>query len=278
MQGIVLSKNANLFTVESNGEIHKIHPSGKTKTSGIFVGDKVEFEESITKVLPRKNLLVRPPLANIDRLFIVISPSPKPDFILVDKLLIYCTLNDIFPVLVINKCDIAGEEFLNFITKNYKKIVKIIKISAKNGNIKEIEENIEGVCAMAGQSAVGKSSIINSIFKENLADTDTLSKRIERGKQTTRLVTLYKLRKGYLADTAGFSLLDLSYVTNLDYRELSAYYPDFLTARAKCKFRSCLHESGDCGVIRAVDENKISMLRYENYLRILEELKSARKY
>lgn len=278
MQGIVLSKNANLFTVESNGEIHKIHPSGKTKTSGIFVGDKVEFEESITKVLPRKNLLVRPPLANIDRLFIVISPSPKPDFILVDKLLIYCTLNDIFPVLVINKCDIAGEEFLNFITKNYKKIVKIIKISAKNGNIKEIEENIEGVCAMAGQSAVGKSSIINSIFKENLADTDTLSKRIERGKQTTRLVTLYKLRKGYLADTAGFSLLDLSYVINLDYRELSAYYPDFLTARAKCKFRSCLHESGDCGVIRAVDENKISMLRYENYLRILEELKSARKY
>lgn len=278
MQGIVLSKNANLFTVESNGEIHKIHPSGKTKTSGIFVGDKVEFEENITKVLPRKNLLIRPPLANIDRLFIVISPSPKPDFILVDKLLIYCTLNDIFPVLVINKCDIAGEEFLNFITKNYKKIVKIIKISAKNGNIKEIEENIEGVCAMAGQSAVGKSSIINSIFKENLADTDTLSKRIERGKQTTRLVTLYKLRKGYLADTAGFSLLDLSYVTNLDYRELSAYYPDFLTARAKCKFRSCLHESGNCGVIRAVDENKISMLRYENYLRILEELKSARKY
>ncbi len=278
MQGIVLSKNANLFTVESNGEIHKIHPSGKTKTSGIFVGDKVEFEENITKVLPRKNLLIRPPLANIDRLFIVISPSPKPDFILVDKLLIYCTLNDIFPVLVINKCDIAGEEFLSFITKNYKKIVKIIKISAKNGNIKEIEENIEGVCAMAGQSAVGKSSIINSIFKENLADTDTLSKRIERGKQTTRLVTLYKLRKGYLADTAGFSLLDLSYVTNLDYRELSAYYPDFLTARAKCKFRSCLHESGDCGVIRAVDENKISMLRYENYLRILEELKSARKY
>ena len=131
---------------------------------------------------------------------------------------------------------------------------------------------------MAGQSAVGKSSIINAIFQDELAKTNGLSKKIERGKQTTRLVSLYKLKGGYLADTAGFSMLDLSYISDLEPRELSSYYPDFLEARAKCKFRSCLHEGGECGVIEAVKKNKISLLRYENYLKILEELKNAKKY
>ena len=279
MQGIVLTKNANLFTIESEGEIYKINPSGKTKTSGVFVGDKVEFQDAITKVQPRKNLLIRPPLANLDRLFIVIAPKPKPDFILVDKVLIYCTLNDIEPILVVNKIDIADSEFLDIITNTYQKIVKIIKSSAKDQQIKEIEQNIKGICAMAGQSAVGKSSIINAIYNDELAATGNLSKKIERGKQTTRLVTLYKLSEGYLADTAGFSMLDLSYVSNLDYHELSAYYPDFLQARAECKYRSCLHEGGnDCGVIKAVGRGEITELRYYNYLKILEELKNAKKY
>ncbi len=279
MQGIVLTKNANLFTIESEGKIYKVSPSGKTKTSGIFVGDKVEFQDSITKVLPRKNLLIRPPLANLDRLFIVIAPSPKPDFILVDKVLIYCILNDIEPILIINKMDIANQEFFDIIDNSYQNIVKIIKISAKSQQIKEIEQEIKGICALAGQSAVGKSSIINAIYDDELTQIGNLSKKIERGKQTTRLVTLYKLNGGYLADTAGFSMLDLSYVSSLDYRELSAYYPDFLQARAECKYRSCLHESSDeCGVIKAVKNGKISKLRYYNYLKILEELKNAKKY
>ncbi len=279
MQGIVLTKNANLFTIESEGKIYKVSPSGKTKTSGIFVGDKVEFQDSITKVLPRKNLLIRPPLANLDRLFIVIAPSPKPDFILVDKVLIYCILNDIEPILIINKMDIANQEFFDIIDNSYQNIVKIIKISAKSQQIKEIEQEIKGICALAGQSAVGKSSIINAIYDDELTQIGNLSKKIERGKQTTRLVTLYKLNGGYLADTAGFSMLDLSYVSSLDYRELSAYYPDFLQARAECKYRSCLHENSDeCGVIKAVKNGKISKLRYYNYLKILEELKNAKKY
>ncbi len=278
MKGIVLKKNANLFTIESGEKEYQIRPSGKTKTSGVFVGDYVEFDEVITKVLPRKNLLIRPPLANLDKLFIVISPSPKPDFVLVDKLLIYCTLKAISPVLIINKYDIANSEFLERVTGVYGKFVKTIKVSAKNGDVREVEDEIDGICAMAGQSAVGKSSIINAIFQDELAKTNGLSKKIERGKQTTRLVSLYKLKGGYLADTAGFSMLDLSYISDLEPRELSSYYPDFLQARAKCKFRSCLHEGGECGVIEAVRKGKISLLRYENYLKILEELKNAKKY
>ena len=278
MKGIVLKKNANLFTIESGEKEYQIRPSGKTKTSGVFVGDYVEFDEAITKVFPRKNLLIRPPLANLDKLFIVISPSPKPDFVLVDKLLIYCTLKAISPVLIINKYDIANSEFLERVTGVYGKFVKTIKVSAKNGDVRGVEDEIDGICAMAGQSAVGKSSIINAIFQDELAKTNGLSKKIERGKQTTRLVSLYKLKGGYLADTAGFSMLDLSYISDLEPRELSSYYPDFLEARAKCKFRSCLHEGGECGVIEAVRKGKISLLRYENYLKILEELKNAKKY
>ncbi len=278
MKGIVLKKNANLFTIESGEKEYQIRPSGKTKTSGVFVGDYVEFDEAITKVFPRKNLLIRPPLANLDKLFVVISPSPKPDFVLVDKLLIYCTLKAISPVLIINKYDIANSEFLERVTGVYGKFVKTIKVSAKNGDVRGVEDEIDGICAMAGQSAVGKSSIINAIFQDELAKTNGLSKKIERGKQTTRLVSLYKLKGGYLADTAGFSMLDLSYISDLEPRELSSYYPDFLEARAKCKFRSCLHEGGECGVIEAARKGKISLLRYENYLKILEELKNAKKY
>ena len=278
MKGLVIKKNANLFSVECDGQIFHLSPSGKTKASGIYVGDYVEFEENITKVLPRKNLLIRPPMANIDKLFIVLAPTPKPDFVLVDKMIIYCHLNDISPCIVVNKKDLCDEEFANKIKEDYA-CYDVLFLSAKNESPEELENSIQGICALAGQSAVGKSSLINAIFKdETKTETGTLSAKIERGKQTTRLVSLYKVGKGYLADTAGFSLLDLSFVSNLDKGELASYYPDFLKGREGCKYRSCLHEGGDCGVIKLVRDGKISKRRYENYLKILQEMKNSKKY
>lgn len=278
MKGLVVVKNANLFEVECENQKYSLKPSGKTKAGGIFVGDQVEFGENITKVLKRKNLLIRPPVANIDKMFIVFAPAPKPDFVLVDKMIIYCHLNDIEPVLVINKSDLCNEEFIDNIKKSYEKHYKILILSAKNKNLQNLEKEIKGICVLAGQSAVGKSSIINALFKkENLAEVGSLSK-IERGKQTTRLVKLYKVGEGYLADTAGFSLLDLSFVGNIDFAELASYYPDFLQGRAKCKYRSCSHEGGDCGVIANVKNGNISKMRYQNYLKILEELKASKKF
>jgi len=278
MKGLVIKKNANLFSVECDGQIFHLSPSGKTKASGIYVGDYVEFEENITKVLPRKNLLIRPPMANIDKLFIVLAPTPKPDFVLVDKMIIYCHLNDISPCIVVNKKDLCDEEFANKINEDYA-CYDVLFLSAKNESPEELENSIQGICALAGQSAVGKSSLINAIFKdETKTETGTLSAKIERGKQTTRLVSLYKVGNGYLADTAGFSLLDLSFVSNLDKGELASYYPDFLKGREGCKYRSCLHEGGDCGVIKLVRDGKISKRRYENYLKILQEMKNSKKY
>lgn len=277
--GLVVSKNANLFEVECNGNLHTLKPSGKTKAGGIFVGDKVEFAENITRVLQRNNLLIRPPVANIDKMFIVIASIPKPDFVLVDKLIIYCHLNNIEPILVLNKCDLCDEEFKENIKKSYQNNYKLRFICAKNEQIDNFEDEIQGVCVLAGQSAVGKSSMINAIFKKkNLAEIGSLSAKVDRGKQTTRLVRLYKIGNGYIADTAGFSLLDLSFVGNIDYTELSSYYYDFLEGRAKCKYRSCTHEGGECGVIADVKSGNISKMRYENYLKILEELKKAKKY
>ena len=188
--------------------------------------------------------------------------------------------NDIQPIIVINKADIGGDLLEKEVNSYYSGHYKTILVSAVNGDMATLENEVQGICVLAGQSAVGKSSIINGLFKnEKFASVGGLSKKIERGKQTTRMVNLYKLKEGsYLADTAGFSLLDLAFVGNIDYRELSAYYPDFLTARGECKFRSCTHEGGDCGVIRFVQEGKINKKRYENYLKILQELKNAKKY
>lgn len=280
MKGLVVNKNANLFLVESEGQILRLSPSGKTRAKGIFVGDYVEFDENITKVCDRKNILIRPPVANIDKMFVIIAQSPKPDFMLVDKILIYCHLNDITPIIVINKADIGGEELSKEIDTYYGGRYKTLLVSAKRGELSSLESEIEGICALAGQSAVGKSSLINAIFKkDDFASVGELSKKIERGKQTTRMVNLYKVKEGsYIADTAGFSLLDLAFVGNIEERELSSYYPDFLEARGECKFRSCTHEGGDCGVVKFVKEGKINKKRYENYLKILQELKNSKKY
>lgn len=279
MQGRVITKNANLFTVESEGKLFQLLPSGKTKESGIFVGDNVEFDKTITKVLPRRNKLIRPPLANVDNMFIIIAPIPKPDLILVDKIIIYSIIKGIKPIIVINKSDIASKEFIKEIEGIYKKYYSVLTVSAEKNDIKSLEKNIEGICAMAGQSAVGKSSIINALKNDSLAVIGELSKKINRGKQTTRIVNLYKFENGYIADTAGFSMLDLGRVCEITERELASYYPDFLEAMEKCKYRTCLHENeGMCGVIDYVNAGKIPYERYYSYLKILQELKLSKKF
>ena len=276
MEGVVITKNADLFSVDCDGKTFLVRPSGKTKATGIFVGDRVEFDQTITKVLQRKNLLIRPPVANVEKMFITFSQLPKPDFVLIDKIIIYCILNDIIPILVINKSDILDDEFVDKVKKDYSHY-KVLLISALKGEITSLEEELHGMCVLAGQSAVGKSSIINALLKNGGEKVGAISKKLARGKQTTRLVKLFKINGSYLADTAGFSLLNLSIVSKLTKEELASYYPEFLEGRARCKYRSCLHENGECGVLEDLKNNKISKARYENYLKILQELKQAKK-
>ena len=277
----MLKKQADTFFVETeNGKVLGTTSRKTLKKDGVFVGDRVTLDAAgaISKIDKRKNLLIRPPLANLDKMLIVVAPVPKPDLYTVDKLLLFCAVSGIQPVLCINKCDL-DEKYCKDIQLIYQKFVKTIIFSTREQSVMKILEEIDGICALAGQSAVGKSSIINSILGRDVAKVDTFSKKIERGKQTTRTVELYKLAEGkYLADTAGFSKLD-ERLLRLNEQELKSYYPDFLPFAGGCKYTSCQHLTAkDCAVCKAVEEGKISKQRYSNYLKLHEVLKNIPKF
>ena len=278
MSGLVLKKNADKFTVEMDGQT-SIMSARNLKKEGIFVGDKVECQNGvIERVLERKNLLIRPPLANIDTMIIVVAFQPKPDFLLVDKLLVFCMVKGIIPILCVNKSDLS-ENFVSDVKKIYKNVVDIVSISTLDRSVMKLKKYIKGITALAGQSAVGKSSIINALLGEKLATIGDFSKKVMRGKQTTRLVELYDLKNGnYLADTAGFSKLSEELLL-INENELKDYYPDFIKYAHECKYKSCQHLSlKDCGIVNAVREGKISKTRYENYKILRENIKKVKKF
>ncbi len=280
-QGIVLKKQADEFVVDiGKNQLIQTKARKNLKKDGVFVGDRVFLDDDnvICKIEKRKNLLIRPPLANLDKMFIVVAPIPKPDFYTIDKLLIFCKLNSIEPILCINKCDINKKE-CEEIQKIYKNIVKTHIFSTLDESVLKLKSKIRGVCALAGQSAVGKSSIINALRNEQIAKVDTFSKKIERGKQTTRVIELYNFGENkFLADTAGFSKLD-ERLLEIDEHEIKRYYPDFLKYAGGCKYSSCEHLlDKNCAVYDAVKAKKISSIRYENYLKLYENLRKIKKY
>lgn len=277
MKGLVEKKNAGRFIVSGIDCVAR----GNLKDNGIFVGDKVEFDKNqriIENVLPRKNLLIRPPLANLDRLIIVIAPVPKPDFMLVDKLLVFCKKNNIKAVICVNKSDILTAQLREVIQNTYSKVADIIYVSAKNGDVSLLAEQIKGICAFAGQSAVGKSSLLNAMHGEIKEQVGDLAKKTLRGKQTTRLVSLYKFGKGYIADTAGFSKFDET-LLQIDERKLAQFYPDFAPYLGDCEYLSCTHTNEKkCAIKNNAARGKISALRYENYLKIYQTIKENKRY
>ena len=247
----------------------------------IVVGDYVDFEPNeydqgkyiITRVRPRKNTIPRPPLANIDKLIIVVAPKPEPDLLLVDKLLIYCVLNNIEPIIVLNKSDIADKNFVSNIKDQYS-YYKVIVISAVNGQgVDELSQYISGsFCAVCGQSAVGKSSLLNAIIPNINLEIQGLSRKVDRGKHTTRVNELYIYKDIMIADTPGFSSLEL----DIDYKELSSFYPEFDKYIGECKYLDCAHvkEGKDCAVVTACNDGKINNDRYLRYSDLYINLKT----
>lgn len=251
------------------------------KKNRLVVGDKVSVEVNefnkgkyvITGYKERKSFIPRPPIANLDKLIIILSPKPEPDFLLVDKLIIYCFINNIEPVIVINKCDIADNKFIDDILKQYYFLENFV-VSAKDGlGIDKVESYISNsFVALAGQSAVGKSSFINSLFPNKNVEVGELSAKIDRGKNTTRASEIYYQKDYMIADTAGFSSLDL----DMDYMELSKYYPEFDKYLGKCRYLDCSHikEGKDyCIIIDAVESGYINKDRYTRYIELYKDLK-----
>lgn len=288
MQGRVLKVMGANYLVYESKPYNCILSGLIKKNNKPLVGDIVEFSVNdydkdknvITKILPRKNQLVRPYISNLDQLFIVLSKSPKPDYLLIEKLIIYAKINNITPIIVINKSDILSEQEITEIKGQFP-TYKIIVVSAINNDVTELKQLlVNKISAFAGQSAVGKSSLINAISPNLNLQTNGLSSKIERGQHTTRHNEIYIMDNNiYIADTPGFSMLSL----DLKPSELKDYYDDFKVFEDDCRYVGCDHinsKAKDCGVVKAVEEGKICLSRFDRYCKIYSELKEKweRKY
>ena len=288
MQGRVLKVMGANYLVYESKPYNCILSGLIKKNNKPLVGDIVEFSVNdydndknvITKILPRKNQLVRPYISNLDQLFIVLSKSPKPDYLLIDKLIIYAKINNITPIIVINKSDILSEQEIAEIKGQFP-TYKIVVVSAINKDVTELKQLlVNKISAFAGQSAVGKSSLINAISPNLNLQTNGLSSKIERGQHTTRHNEIYIMDNNiYIADTPGFSMLSL----DLKPSELKDYYDDFKVFENDCRYVGCDHinsKAKDCGVVKAVEEGKICLSRFDRYCKIYSELKEKweRKY
>ncbi len=267
------------------------------KAKGIFrqqkmkplVGDDVEIDiiseekktGNVAAILPRKNALIRPAVANVDQaLLIFAAASPNPNFNLLDRFLVMMGRQDVPVILCFNKCDLITEEQQQEIASIYEASgCKILFVSAKKElGLKELQKILEGkTTTVAGPSGVGKSSLINLLAPEACMETGEISKKIERGRHTTRHAELIQLKgDGYIMDTPGFSSL---YLPEMEKEELQDCYPEFAAFEPYCRFQGCSHiNEPDCGVKEALSEGKIHPVRYENYCQLYGELKDRKKY
>lgn len=289
MTGIILKALSSFYYVENGGVIYECKARGNFRKNGIspLVGDKVEFDITegekgiVNSILPRKNTLVRPNVANIDKLFIVSSYStPAPNAFIIDKIAAIAEYNDIEPIIVFNKCDMGDFSDWERIYKNSG--FKTFTVSAEKGEgIEAILSELEGsVSAFTGNSGVGKSSILNCIFGNKNIQTGEVSEKLGRGRHTTRHIEAYRLKNGgIVVDTPGFSSLDY---TSRDYEfkeNLAHYFRDFVDSIYECKFSTCSHtkESG-CGVLKAVIEGRIEKTRHNSYAQLFEEMKDLKPW
>lgn len=282
IKGKVIKSVGGKYWVDDGQKVHICFARGKLRITGnIYVGDWVmcEINEAtniLESVLPRKNFLVRPPIANIDVVIITIANEPTPDLLLVDKIIVNAYAQGIQPILCYNKIDLVSEKEVDVVLSQYSSIMPTFKVSSitKEGLMK-LENYLEGkTSCLAGQSAVGKTSMINAILDLDLK-TAKLSKKIARGKHTTRHIEIYKIFNAEIVDTCGFSVLEYSDIIET---ELALYYPDFLDFARECAFSNCTHTTEPkCAVINAANEGKISKERYVRYLKFYNEIKVNRE-
>lgn len=286
MKGLVLSNISNLYNIElENGEIFNCSAKGKIKSQDLspVAGDKVQIDiiddktktGIINKIEDRINYIKRPKMSNITQIILVVSMRlPKPDLELLDKQLIYAKINNIDPIILLNKIDLVDSLEVEKIEKVYRKIgYKVLKINAKESGYKDEIKIIlkNNITAFSGNSGVGKSTILNTIFENENIIEGQISQKNKRGKNTTTQVKLYKLEKNsYVADTPGFSTFEIS---EIEAKELSKYYVEFEKFES-CMWADCNHiKEKDCKIKENVEKGNIDKQRYERYIKIYDNLK-----
>lgn len=286
--GIIMKGIGGFYYVKTAEKIYECKARGVFRKSHItpLPGDRVEIniidEEkalgNIQEIIPRNLLLVRPAVANVDQVAVVMAvKSPEPDFVLVDKMLITAEMKGINAIICINKTDLGSEEENRNTARIYESAgYDVVLLSSKENR------GLEGLRALfkrrmtvfAGQSGVGKSTILNSIKNMSVMQTGNLSIRNERGKHTTRHAELFQLDSGgYVVDTPGFSSFELA---DVEYRDLQHFYPEFREHIAGCRFTGCSHISEpDCCVKNAVETGLADASRYERYIGLYNLLKES---
>lgn len=257
----------------------------KLNADALLVGDKVEFELEngkgvITKVLPRENLLKRPYIANVSLIVLVFAhENPDPNDLLIAKFLLLAESSGIPYLMVFNKTDLVSKSKANFIIEKYRNNgYEVLNTSVRTHLGKRtLQKHLAGkIAVFSGPSGVGKSALLNMVAPGLELRTGEVSRKIGRGKHTTREVQLMKFgQQGYIADTPGFTQISLEFI---EPQELANYFPEFLPYRGDCKFASCCHDAEpNCGVKQAVAEGKIANERYQNYLSFLAETREFYK-
>lgn len=288
MQGRIVKALSGFYYVNSEGAVYECRARGSFRRDGVtpMVGDIVEFSPTdsrsgvVEKIEPRRNQLSRPAVANIDCLVIVSSYSvPSPDALMIDRLTAIAVYHNIEPIITFNKCDMG--DFSEWAELYKKSGFSTFVVSAASGEgIAELGAALSNkVCAFAGNSGVGKSSILNALFGEMRIRTGEVSEKLGRGRHTTRHIELYENEKGgFIVDTPGFSSVEAS--DDYNFKEcLSECFPDFAEYTPDCRFTSCTHtcEKG-CGVLSAINDGKIQPSRHKSYCTLFEELKDLKPW
>ncbi len=285
MNGTIIKGIAGFYYISCGGEVIECKARGIFKNKGITpaVGDNVEISITepgkgiIEDILPRKNIFIRPPIANIDTFIVVMAAShPKPNFPVIDKFLVMADARAIDIIICINKIDIAKPGDIEAVRDIYEKIYPVALVSAETGEgINELKSRLSGKkAAFAGPSGVGKSSILNAILPDANAQMGEISRKTKRGRHTTRHVEIFSVGDIMIYDTPGFTSFD---IREVDEDTLYLHYPEMARYKGMCYYDDCRHlKEPECMVKKALADGRIHPMRYESYKTQIEELRNKK--
>lgn len=288
IKGTIIKGIGGFYYVEAAGEIYECKARGVFRKEKIIplVGDKVVIsveengKNSIDEIGERRNFFNRPPVANVDNLVIVASTcDPKPNTLIIDRMTAVAFYKNVQPIVVFTKEDLtSSDEYMEIYSSTG---IPVFSVSNETGEgIEKLKEVLDGsISVFTGNSGVGKSSLLNCISPGFSLETGEISKKLGRGRHTTRHVELFKVGNGFIADTPGFSSLDFESNDIIMKDELAYCFPEFREYLGDCKFTSCAHVNDKgCKITEAVSEGKISASRHESYVSLYNEVKDLKEW